>query len=58
MNGCQRLFSSIWIGAIYSTEGMESGSIVEALDESKEVALGLGAGLVLAMMDELCPQRV
>jgi len=31
---------------------MESGSIVEALDEGEDVALGLGTGLVLAMMDE------
>lgn len=35
---------------------MESGPIVEVLDEGKDIALGLGAGLVLAMADELCLQ--
>jgi hypothetical protein len=29
------------------------GSIVEALDEGKDIALGFGAGLVVAVMDEL-----
>lgn len=32
---------------------MEPGSIVEALDKGKDIALSLGTGLVLAMMDEL-----
>ena len=32
---------------------MEPGSIVEALDEGKDIALGLGAGVVVAMMNEL-----
>ncbi len=32
---------------------MESGSIVEALDEGEDIALGLGAGVVLAVMNEL-----
>ena len=32
---------------------MESGSVVEALDEGEDIALGLGAGVVLAMMNEL-----
>jgi hypothetical protein len=30
-----------------------SGSIAEALNEGEDIALGLGAGLVLAMMNEL-----
>jgi len=32
---------------------MERGPIVEALDEGEDIALSLGAGLVLAMMNEL-----
>ena len=32
---------------------MEPGSVVEALDEGEDIALGLGAGLVVAMMNEL-----
>jgi hypothetical protein len=32
---------------------MESGSIVEAFDEGEDITLGFGAGLVLAMMNEL-----
>jgi hypothetical protein len=37
---------------------MESGSIVEALDEGEDIALGFGTGLILAMMDELGLQGV
>ncbi len=33
--------------------GMEAGSVVEALDEGEDIALGLGAGIVVAMMDQL-----
>ena len=32
---------------------MEPGSIVEALDEGEDIALGLGTGLVVAMVNEL-----
>lgn len=32
---------------------MEPGSIVEALDVGEEIALGLGVGLIFAVMDEL-----
>ena len=32
---------------------MEPGSVVEALDEGEDIALGLGAGVVVAMMDDL-----
>lgn len=32
---------------------MESGSVVEALDEGEDIALGLGTGFVLTMMNEL-----
>ena len=31
---------------------MEAGSIVKALDEGEDIALGLGTGFVMAMMDE------
>jgi hypothetical protein len=37
---------------------MEAGSIVEALDEGEDIALGLGTGLVLVMMDEFGLQGV
>lgn len=32
---------------------MEPCSVVKALDEGKDIALGLGASLVVAMMNEL-----
>ncbi|MDA9440798.1 hypothetical protein XH98_17210 [Bradyrhizobium sp. CCBAU 51745] len=32
---------------------MESCSVIEVLDQGEDVALGLSAGVVLAMMDEL-----
>lgn len=32
---------------------MEPGSVVKDLDEGEDIALGFGAGLVIAMMDEL-----
>ena len=37
---------------------MKPGSVVEALDEGKDIALGLGAGLVVAMMNEFGLQAV
>jgi hypothetical protein len=31
---------------------MERGSIVEALDEDEDIALGLGSGFILALMNK------
>ena len=37
---------------------MEPGSVVEAFDEDEDIALGLGAGAVIAMMNEFGFQGV
>ena len=51
-------FSLHFDRADISDGGVETGSIVEALDEGEDVALGVGAGRVVVMMDELGFQTV